>query len=262
MRRLPGDNRYETWSRPSGTSVIYVTHDFKRLLKEDVSTGEVTEVSFLAQHLDVAYHPAGTHIAVAGETRGGRAGLYLATNEGTEVQEIVRGHKADQMGELGFSHDGGRLYFQATHGKRIDLHSVRIGTGRERADTEHTLVADAVDTIFSGDKAAYYAISPFGRRRRMLYGPCVPGEARVQVAGRETKLDPALGAVDPIGWMPDDSVVFIAFQGRCDDFGEGDLYSWKDGHTTLLVENVDGAAVRARLPKAPDPPSAAQAVVA
>lgn len=259
LRRFPGDNRYETWSRPTGTSVIYVTHDFQRLLKQEVATGEVTDVSFLAYHLDVAYHPAGTHIAVAGETESGRMGVFLATNEGTQVQQIVRGHESRQVGELGFSHDGRRLYFHAQHEDRLDLHSVRLVTG---ASTRESLVAHSLKTIFSGDKAPYYAVSPFRRRPRILYGPCIPGEARIRVGSEETVLDPAVGAVDPVGWLPDDTVVFIAYPGRCDDFGEGDLYSWKNGEATLLVENVDGAAIRARLPKAPDPPARAQQVVA
>lgn len=260
-RRFPGDNRYETWSRPKGTSVIYVTHDFKQLLKEDVATGEVTDLSFLDQHLDVTYHPAGTHLAVAGELDG-RMGLFLATNEGTEVQEIVRGEKAEQIDELGFSHDGRRLYFRAMHDDRIDLHAIQLATGEEAGSVADTLVWHTLKTIFSGDKAPHYAVSPFGRGTRLLYGPCVPGEARVRMGIDESELDPSLGAVDPVGWLPDGSVVFIAYDGRCDDFGEGDLYSWRDGHAALLVENVDGAAIRARLPKAPDPPTAAQEVVA
>lgn len=262
LRRLPGDIRYETWSRPTGTSVIYVSHDFRRLLKQEVATEEVTDISFLAQHLDVAYHPAGTHIAVAGKTESGRVGVFLATNEGTQVQQIVSGHKARQVGDLGFSHDGGWLYFQATHKERIDLHAVELATGEEAGSVEETLIWHSLKTIFSGDKGAYYAVSPFSRRPRILYGPCVPGEARIRVGSDEVALDPALGGVDPVGWLPDDTVVFIAYPGRCDDFGEGDLYSWKNGEATLLVENVDGAAIRARLPKAPDPPARAQQVVA
>ena len=262
LRRLPGDIRYETWSRPTGTSIIYVSHDFGRLLKQEVATGEVTDVSFLAQHLDVAYHPAGTHIAVAGETENGRVGVFLATNRGTQVQQIVSGHKAEQVGELGFSHDGRRLYFQAAHGDRLDLHAVELATGEEAGSMSESLVSHSLKTIFSGDKGPYYAVSPFSRRPRVLYGPCVPGEARIRMGAEEAALDPALGAIDPVGWLPDDTVVFLAYPGRCDDFGEGDLYSWKNGEATLLVENVDGAAVRARLPKAPDPPARAREVVA
>lgn len=264
-RVLPGDNRYETWSRPMGTSVIYVTHDFRRLLKEEIATGEVTDVSFLAQHLDVAYHPAGTHIAVAGETESGRTGIFLASNEGTQVQQIVRGHKARQVGELGFSHDGRHLYFQAVHDDRIDLHAVELLTGEEVGSMRESLVSNSLTTIFSGDMAPFYAVSPFAGRPRILYGPCLPGEARIRRGGVDIAgLDAALGAIDPVGWLSDDTVVFIAYPGRCDDFGEGDLYSFslKDGQATLLIENVDGAAVRARLPKPPDPPARAQQVVA
>ncbi|MDP9068599.1 MAG: hypothetical protein M3N53_09710 [Actinomycetota bacterium] len=263
-QELPGDQRETTWSRPTGTSVVYVSHDYGSLLKEDVTTGAIAEISFLEAHHDVAYHPAGTHIAVAGQAHGGAAGLYLATNEGTQVQQIVRGEDAEYIDGLAFSHDGRYLYFRAKHENSLDLHSVRIFTGEESADTQRDLSAAGVETIYSGEQAPHFAVSPFSRRPRILLSACFAdrGDALVRVGEDETVLEPELGAVDPVGWLPDHSVVFIAYERRCDDVGAGDLYSWSRGESTLLVEDVDAAAIRARLPAAPDPPAKAQGVVA
>ena len=257
-------NREITWSKPTGTSLVFVSYDQERLLKEEVATGKVTDISFLDFHFDVAYHPAGTHIAVAGMDDRGRIGLFLATNEGTDVFQIVRGETADHIDALAFSHDGRRLYFRGQHGDRFDLHSVRILTGAETADTERALLDAHLETLYSGVQAPSFAVSPFERKPHLLYGGCVAfrSDARIVIGRDETLLDPDLGGIEPVGWLPDGTALFIAHEERCDEFGEGDLYSWKDGAMTLLVEDVDGAAVRARLPDPPDPPARAQGVVA
>ena len=257
-------NREITWSKPTGTSLVFVSHDGDRLLKEEVATGELTDISFLDLHYDVAYHPAGTHIAVAGMDDRGRIGLFLATNEGTDVLQIVRGETADYIDGLAFSHDGRRLYFRGRHGDRFDLHSVRILTGAETADTERALLDAHLETLYSGVQAAQLAVSPFARKPHFLYGGCVAlrSDARIVIGRDETPLDPDLGGVEPVGWLPDGTALFIARREGCEELGEGDLYSWKGGDTTLLVEGVAGAAVRARLPAAPDPPARAQGVVA
>ena len=263
----PGDNREITWSKPVGTSLVYVTHDYAGLLKEEVATRKVSDISFLDQHFDVAYHPAGMHIAVSGQTSRGRVGLFLATNEGTEIQQIVRGETADYIDGLEFSHDGRFLYFRADHGDRLELHAVRILTGEESADTERDLVTLELDTIYSGPKAPYWTVSPFSRKRRLLFtARCRDGRegpATIVQGDVRTQLDPELGGIDPVGWLPDGSVAFLAFgRSPCDDSGKGDLYLWNGGETKLLVNNVDAAAIRARLPDAPDPPARAQGVVA
>ncbi len=210
--------------------------------------------------------PTGTHLAVSGRTAEGAAGLFLATNEGTQVQQIVRGEAARFLDGLSFSHDGRRLYFRADHGDYHELHHVRIFSGAETADTERDIAAASLSTVYSGPAAPALSVSPFSRKPRLLYSARCPrggGDAGVIVGGAETSLDPMLGAIEPVGWLPDGSAVFLAFgDRRCDDFGEGDLYSWSRGEPTLLIRDVDAAAVRARLPAAPDPPSRAQGVVA
>lgn len=244
--------------------MVYVTHDYRGLVKQDVATGRVTEISFLPFHFDVAYHPAGTHIAVAGENDRGEVGLFLATNEGTDVQQVVRGERAKHIDGLVFSEDGRRLYFRAQHEDSIDLHWVEIRTGAETADTDSALGAMDLHTIYSGETSANFAVSSFTRAPRVLYATCAGDDrsARVWLGSDERTMDASVGGVAPVGWLPDDSAVFIAYDARCDEFGEGDLYTWKGGVSTLLVENVDAAAVRAQVPTAPDPPAAAQGVVA
>lgn len=264
-RDLPDHAKEPTWSRPAGKSVIYLSPRFDRLLKKEMGTGIVSDISFLTGYRDVAYHPAGTHIAVAGWGRDAEEGLFLATNEGSEVQRIVRGHTADSLGELEFSQDGRHLYFAADHGDHHDLHRVDIATGEATGDTEQALVSSTAETIYSGPMKPHFAVSPFSRKTTLFYSLCSAdsGDARVRIGGRDIVVEAPVGAPGPVGWLPDGSFAFIAWeQSGCREFDEGDLYLWKDGKSTLVVEDVSGAAVRARLPTAPAPPASAQDVVA
>lgn len=264
-RELPDHAKEAAWSRPTGKSVIYLSPRFDRLLKQEMGTGVVSDISFLLGYRDVAYHPAGTHIAVAGWGRDAEEGLFLATNEGTEIQQIVRGHTAESLGELEFSQDGRHLYFAADHGDHHDLHRVDIATGEATGDTEQALVSGTAETIYSGPMKPHFSVSAFSRETRLFYSFCSAdsGDARVRIGGTETIVEAPAGAPGPVGWLPDGSFAFIAWeQPGCYEFDEGDLYLWKDGESTLVAEDVSGAAVRARLPGAPAPPARSQDVVA
>ena len=67
------------WSRPTGSSIVYVSGGGRAsrglLMKLDAFGAEPSDISFLADHDEAVYHPAGTHVAVTGTARDGTYGL-------------------------------------------------------------------------------------------------------------------------------------------------------------------------------------------
>lgn len=109
------------WTKPTGTSVLAVEEG--RLLKRSVETGAVSDVTFLARHDLAVYHPAGTEILSVGQDTTGDYGIYLASNRGTNVRQLVDGTGAI-VTELALLHDGRTLYFIAVHDGLTHLHEL------------------------------------------------------------------------------------------------------------------------------------------
>jgi hypothetical protein len=112
------------WSRPTGQAIVYVSEG--RLMKVDAFGEEPFEISFLADHDEAVYHPAGTHVAVTGTAQDGTYGLWLATNLGEEPQLLAIGEDARRIFSLSFAHDGATLYYAAEHDDRYDVHSLGL----------------------------------------------------------------------------------------------------------------------------------------
>ena len=100
------------WTKPTGTSVLAI--EGERLLKGSIQTGAAKDVTFLARHDLAVYHPAGVEILSVGENAAGDYGIFLASNTGTNVRQVVDGTGAT-VTELGFLYDGFTLYFIAVH---------------------------------------------------------------------------------------------------------------------------------------------------
>lgn len=81
---LDDDVESVAWSRPTGKSVVYIAQG--RLMKVDAFGQEPYEISFLEDHDEVVYHPAGTHIAVTGTDSEGVYGLWLATTPARTIK--------------------------------------------------------------------------------------------------------------------------------------------------------------------------------
>lgn len=258
---IPGDVHSVTWSHPTGKSLIYISHDWKQLLKVPATGGEVQDISFLDSHIAVAYHPAGTHIAVAGE-RDGEHGIYLATNTGNDPQLLAQGEGAWQIDRIAFDGTGEWLYFTASHKKPRERHIHALHLIPNGADESSVVREGRLRTIHRGKSAGDVAVSAFSRGLIAFEIDCARPSTYV-FNGRRTLVANDLRdrITRPIGWLPKGRLVLLAFDERCDE-SRGDLYVWRDGVSKLLVENVEAAAVRAAFPPAPDPPGAPQEVVA
>lgn len=247
------------WSRPNGTSVVYVATD-GRLMKRPSAGGPADDISFLQRHDDVAYHPAGTHIATTGVTTKGTYGLFLATNVGTGRRLLARGERARLITGLRFSDDGQYLYYTARHGPG-NWHLHRLGIGADRSFV----------TLDDGRSGFEYTVSPRSARTIAWFsvGDCAEGEAgKFHARGPGTSgLDiPAeLRATDlrPVGWLPGRELVVASSPVSCSTTAARDVYVLGDHEPILIVEEVGAsAAVRTKVPPPPPPPDEAHEVVA
>ena len=266
LRRYEGDGVVSlddtaesiSWSRPTGRAIVYISDG--RLMKVDAFGDQPQDISFLADHDEVVYHPAGTHIAVTGTADDGTYGLWLATNVGKEHQLLAIGEDARRIFSLSFAHDGATLYYAAEHEDRYDVHSLRLALKDEEGrirdaelgtlDSAPTEMGDVVASEFTADFVAYSV------------GSCEEGKSTRVWHGAVTELGGELAGLstDPVGWLPDGQLLVLARPSGCE--GDGTLYAWSDGEATRLIEGVTAAGVRAVLPPPPPPPSADQQAVA
>ncbi|HEV8681233.1 MAG TPA: hypothetical protein VGS09_00445 [Actinomycetota bacterium] len=246
------------WSRPTGRAIVYVSEG--RLMKVDAFSDEPADISFLADHDEVVYHPAGTHVAVTGTAEDGTYGLWLATNVGKDVQLLAIGEDARRIFSLSFAHDGTTIYYAAEHDDRYDVHSLRLalqdkkGATRDaelgRLDTASTEMGDVIASEFISENVAY------------TVGSCEEGNTTRVWDGAVTELAGELKGLstEPVGWLPNGELLVLAREAGCE--GEGTLYAWRSGQATRLVPGVSAAGVRAVLPPPPDPPASEQQAVA
>lgn len=247
------------WSRPNGTSVIYVTRD-GRLMKRSSFGGAATDISFLARHDDVTYHPAGQHIATSGLAEDDSYGLYLATNVGAEEKLLARGEAARFIRDLEFSQDGLYLYYNARHGpKNWHLHRLRIGEDAR------------LETLDKGDFASRYSVAPFQPDLYAWFSPgdCgagVPGtlhvpryfEDRLNIPDHLTEQN-----LEPVGWLLNAGLVVRAAPAGCSATLPGDVYILSKKAPVLIERDIGlSVGVRVKMPPPPPPPGEEQEVVA
>jgi hypothetical protein len=266
LRRYEGDEVVSlddvaesvSWSRPTGRAIVYVSEG--RLMKVDAFGDQPVDISFLADHDEVVYHPAGTHIAVAGTSEDGTYGLWLATNVGKDSQLLAIGEDARRIFSLWFAHDGTTIYYAAEHDDHYDVHSLRLALQDEEGatrdaelgtlDSAPTEMGDVVVSEFDSENVAY------------TVGTCEEGKRTRVWDGDVTELGGELEGLstEPVGWLPNGELLVLARQSGCE--GDGTLYAWRDGGATRLVPGVSAAGVRAVLPPPPDPPASEQQAVA
>jgi hypothetical protein len=247
-----------SWSRPTGRAIVYVSEG--RLMKVDAFGGQPVDISFLADHDEVVYHPAGTHIAVTGTADDGTYGLWLATNVGKDVQLLAIGEDARRIFSLSFAHDGTTIYYAAEHDDHYDVHSLRLALQDEEGairdaelgtvDSASTEMGDVAVSEFAPQSVAY------------TVGSCEEGKTTRVWDGSVTELGGELAGLstEPVGWLPGGELLVLARQSGCE--GDGTLYVWESGQATTLVPGVSAAGVRAVLPPPPDPPASEQQAVA
>lgn len=259
---LAGETESVAWSRPTGSSVVYVSgggRDSRGLLmKVDAFGAEPSDISFLADHDEAVYHPAGTHLAVTGTARDGTYGLWLATNLGEEPQLLAIGEDARRIFSLSFSQDGTRIYYAAEHDHRYDVHSLRLALN----DSEGKIRDAELKTIQSAPTAMGDVVASQFGDGRIAYsvGSCEEKKVTRVWDGSAAELGGEL--VEFVGWQPNGDLLVLARPDGCE--GPGTLYAWRAraDRITRLADGVSAAAVRSVLPPPPPPPGSEQQIIA
>jgi hypothetical protein len=245
----PGDHaRLQGFSRPTGANLLFISSDGTALAKAPTNGGASKDISLLRRHDEAVYHPSGAQLAVIGQTTRGDYGIFLATNEGTEQKEIVPVTSEDEFYGLAYAHDGSALYFVADEHDSWELHAADL-TNPARARPREKMLFDApapiaapLVSLLSGNVIAY------------RQGDCDSRLATYVRDERGTRrVGAGLGDTQPVGWLPDGTLVVAASDDLCDPARKLDLYVVQEDRQSLLVEDVDQAAVRVALPPAPGP---------
>lgn len=249
------------WSRPKGTSVVFITKN-GRLLKRSSYGGAAIDISFLARHDDVTYHPAGTHIVTTGESTNGSYGLWLATNEGTKRQLLARGENAHEISMLTFKHDGESLFFSADHGHVHHLHRLRLPGDR----------GTGLDTLDKSERGySHIAVSPFGGRLAWTEaGNCATGiPGTLHFGGPPWKALVTDGSgldgrtLEARGWLPGRKLLVASRATGCSVQPENVFVLSEESPRMIATSEDPGfATVRAPLPPPPPPPKRKQEVEA
>ncbi len=257
---VPAGAASANWSRPTGRALVWVEEG--RLWKRPAGGGSAEDISFLARHDEVTYHPAGTHIAIVGEDAGGRYGIFLATNLGTDARLLAEGETARGIGELTFDRWGSSLFFVADHG---DVHHVHELAVVHEADADRETLEILHE---SSEELASLVVAPFDTRHITFRdGPCAGASTTRRIfRGRTFDVGDAFAgrSTVPVGWVPapkvgqdaeDAALLMLLVRERgCE--GPGDLYLWStaEDSATLLVRGVDAATAAHASTDVPPPP--------
>lgn len=243
----PGPNpRLQGFSRPTGVHVLFTSTDGSKLVKVPSEGGKPEDISFLRRHDEVVYHPSGAQIAVIGQDYDHAYGIYLATNEGTKARDIVPVTSQDEFYGLAFAHDGSALYYVADEHDTWELQMVD--------PTE--LRPEPVKLLSAPTPIAGPLVSPqSGTVVAFRQGDCESGfETYVHDERGTTRVAQSLGDVQPIGWLPDGTLVVGTSEDLCDPVRKLALYVVNEDKESLLVKDVDEAAVRSVVPPPPPVP--------
>ena len=103
---------YYSWSRPTGTTVVFTDAPRHRLARADLGRAAARDITPLpgAIYGDVAYHPSGLAIGFVIARPAGNE-IWMATNQGQDPQRLVSTQDATAFGHLVFAHDGTDLYY-------------------------------------------------------------------------------------------------------------------------------------------------------
>jgi hypothetical protein len=241
---------YYTWSRPTGTTLVFTDGARKRVARADVGQAGARDITPVqgagVAYGDMAYHPSGLAIGfVVTDSALSSNQLYLSTNQGEDARLLVDAPAGTTFGHLVFAHDGKELYYSI-----------------DRKDGSHSLAAyglaeGGVEPVWSGD-------APIGNIVELGGVPGVALTVGTPCANRRavfSMLDGSAGQPLSTGIDGPTSIVgrldadrFVVAAGGCN--GPSDLYIVRaaaGAPPTLLVQGVDTATLRQPEPTPPPP---------
>jgi len=251
---------YYSWSRPTGTTVVFTDGPRHRLARADLGgagTRDITPLPGLT-YGDIAYHPSGLAIGFAVTTPDG-AEIWMSTNQGQSPQRLVSAPAGTTFGHLVFAHDGTDLYYTVdrTDGShalaRYNLPSGDVApslwTGSDRVDdiVELAGAPGVALTVGAGCVAHRALFSPLDGSPGL---PLSTGSgAPTSIVGRLDR-DRFLVATGPCGGPSD---LYIVHAAPAPPGGNPAAAPATPSAPVLLVPGVDAATLRQPEPTPPPP---------
>ncbi len=242
------DPSYYSWSRPTGTTVVYSDQSQADIRRADMGSNGSQDITPIpgATYGDMAYHPSGLAIGFVATPPGGAQGVWMSTNTGKDPQQLVfADDPGTTIGHIVFAHDGIGLYYSVDAG------------------SSHTL-ARYVLTTGAVDRSLWSGTAPIDDITELANVPGVALTVGAQCTGRKAVfsnldgtagqvLDPGVpGPVSVVGRLDADR--FIVSVGGCDG-ATSDLYlvHRSSAAPSLIVRGVTAAAMRTPEPTPPPP---------
>ena len=155
--------------------------------------------------------------------------------------------------EFTLTHEGTTAYFLADHGDHWHVHNIFLVLPEDNPTANEF---DATIEYETAGPLSHLVVSPWDGSWAVRDGTCGSG-SRIVIGG-DVELPDQLAELDayPVGWLPDQKLVVAASPDGCEEAADVwliDVDFQGPSSATLLVGDVDAAAVRAAVP---DPPSA------
>jgi hypothetical protein len=242
---------YYSWSRPTGTTLVFTDGARKRLARADMGqagTRDITPVQGAGvTYGDVAYHPSGLAIGFVVTDPATNAELYLSTNQGGDAKLLVEAPAGTTFGHIVFAHDGKDLYYSV-----------------DRKDGSHALArynlseGGVAPALWTGDAPISNIVEPAGIPAAALTvgATCTAHRAVFSNLDGSAGIPLSAGVDGPtsiVGHLDTDR--FLVATGGCN--AASDLYIVHVGPDApppaLLVQGVDTATLRQPEPTPPPP---------
>lgn len=240
------------WSGPTGTRVIAVSPD--RLWKTSLDDSLETDITFLSENSEFAYHPAGEHLLQIGMSGEGQYGLWLASNEGTDPSLLAFDEEAT-MTEPGWSWLNEPLFIAKHLAGDWHIHRVELTPDGGLEGPVVVETQTPIDRLMPSPHDPVMLAFRLGASSDDLCS--TDATAAVNGVDLPAPLDELTSS--PIGWLSVERLLVMAFPEGCDS--PTDLWVFSAGFcpgsvygAEMLFRGVDGAAAREAYPPPPPPP--------
>ena len=236
-----------TWSRPTGTAIVYAPTANKTLEKVFVNGTAPQHVTPLppSRYLSVTYHPSGEAYAFAVELAGSQS-IWMSTNKGKTPVRLVFSTEGTKFGAMGFEADGKHLLYAAQHAdNHPELHRIDVTDTTKApvawAGPVGSTIVDIQPGLTSGTAAWTTGAASCADSIAMAQTP----------AGTVRALPDATRPTRAVGWLG--ATQLLVATGGCGEPIDLSVVDVSSGSIVPLVSGVSVAAVRTPVPTPPAP---------
>jgi hypothetical protein len=236
-----------TWSRPTGTAIVYAPTANTNLEKIFVNGTAPQQVTPLpsSRYLSVTYHPSGEAYAFAVELDGGQS-IWMSTNKGKTPVRLVFSTEATKFGAMGFEADGKHLLYAAQHAdNHPELHRIDVTDTTKApvawAGPVGSTILDLQPGLLAGTVAWTTGTATCADSIAMAQTPAGTGRA----------LPDAVRPTRAVGWLG--ATQLLVATGGCGQPLDLSAVDVSSGSVVPLVSGVSVAAVRTPVPTPPAP---------